>query len=290
MKLKPDMAVPFTAGTGHRNGAEAVGEQSWRIWKHRGLRIHYLRELDGTGRSLVAPYLKFLRTHLFGRNFAEQPPFERGFEWCSGPGFIGFSLLAEGICKKLCVADVNPQAVEALRKTVRDNKLEDVVTIHHSDNFRSIPPGESFDLVVGNPPWYFHDNPAHRVFGSNWLAKMLHNGRLCAIDDGWKIHEAFYAGVADHLNPGAVVCPYVQAPFESELWFSPRWAHGTFLEPEPYNVRPRRLRRRASMEMIERSGSRTYVATVSDAPYRRPFSLLRLFPPMWMMVSRKFAS
>jgi len=255
-------------------------ERRWRTWNHKGLRIHYVRELDGTGRSLVAPYVRFFRTNIFDR-----PRFDKAFEWCSGPSFIGFSLLAEGLCKRLCVADINPLAVEALHRTVHDNGLEDVVSVHLSDNFKSIPATESFDLVVGNPPWYYHDNPTHRVFGSNWLARMLHRGRLCAIDDGWKIHEAFYAGVADHLNPGALVCPYVQAPFESELWFSPRRCRGTFVEPKPYNVRPEPPFE-TFRKMIEKSGL-TYVATVSDERYRDQLSLLRPFPAMWIMVSRK---
>ena len=38
--------------------------------------------------------------------------------------FIGFSLLAHGICDKLTVADVNPEAVECCKKTVKENKLE----------------------------------------------------------------------------------------------------------------------------------------------------------------------
>jgi methylase of polypeptide subunit release factors len=257
-------------------------EPLWKIWKYKGIGVNYRNDLDGTGRSFVRPYVNFLRSNVFG-----QRRFEKAFEWCSGAGFIGFSLLAEGICKKLCVADINPDAVEALRKTVHDNGLDDVVTVHHSDNFQSIPAQESFDLVVGNPPWYYHDNPSHRVFGSNVLARALHLGRLRAIDDGWKIHEGFYEGVSDHLNPGAVVCPYVQAPFDSELWFSPRWCRGTFLEPVPYNVRPRPPFE-AFKEMIDKSGL-AYMATVSDAAYQRRTSAMRAFPQMWFMVSRKLA-
>jgi len=259
--------------------AHTRNTRNWKVWTHNGIRIHYLPELDGTGRSLVAPYMRFLRTNIFDR-----PRFDKAFEWCSGPGFIGFSLLAEGLCKRLCVADINPQAVEALRRTVRENGLEDVVTVYLSDNFESIPATESFDLVVGNPPWYYHDNPTHQVFGSTWLARTLHRGRLCAIDDGWKIHEAFYSRVADYLNPGAVVCPYVQAPFESELWFAPRWGRATRVEPKPYNVRPRPPFETFT-EMIAKSGL-TYMATVSDKPYRDPLSLLTPFPGMWIMVSR----
>ena len=97
-----------------RAAFDAVGRRAkhLEIWSHKGLRIHYLRELDGSGRSLVRPYLNFFRTHVFDR-----PVFGRAFEWCSGPAFIGFSLLAEGICERLCLADINPIAVETLRRT-----------------------------------------------------------------------------------------------------------------------------------------------------------------------------
>ena len=157
--------------------------------------------------------------------------------------------------------------------------------MHLSDNFDSIPAVETFDLVVGNPPWYYADNSAHRLLGSTRLARTLHQGRLCAIDAGWKIHERFYANVVDHLNPGALVCPYVQAPFDAQLWFSPpRW-RGTIVEPKPYNVRPE-----PPLETFRRmiaSCGLEYVATVDDAPLRSRFSFLRPFPPMWIVISRK---
>ena len=36
----------------------------------------------------------------------------RLFEWCAGPGFIGFALLADGLTGTLVLADVNPLAMQ----------------------------------------------------------------------------------------------------------------------------------------------------------------------------------
>jgi len=67
----------------------------WRTTtKYAGLRVHFKTHLDGGGST-------------FGQNFLPfpdqrgMPRQDRAFEWCSGPGFIGFSLLAFGFCDTL---------------------------------------------------------------------------------------------------------------------------------------------------------------------------------------------
>jgi methylase of polypeptide subunit release factors len=111
------------------------------------------------------------------------------FEWCAGPGFIGFSMLAHEQCETLCLADINPDAVAACRRTVAANKLEDRVTVYLSDNLKSIPKSEQWDLVVSNPP-HFVD----RYFGN-----------LRAHDPDWRIHREFLSTVEPFLMPGAVI-------------------------------------------------------------------------------------
>src|SRR5436853_2332334 len=78
------------------------------------------------------------------------PRMQRVFEWCSGPGFIGFSLLARGLAETLCLADVNREAVVACRRTVARNALESLVAVYRSDNLGDIPGSEQWDLVVSN--------------------------------------------------------------------------------------------------------------------------------------------
>src|ERR1700722_6840762 len=85
-------------------------------WKHvsyDGVRVHFKKHLDGGGKSFGQDFIPFLRLR-------GMPPQQRVFEWCTGPGFIGFSLLAHGLAETLCLADVNPEAVAACRRTISD--------------------------------------------------------------------------------------------------------------------------------------------------------------------------
>ena len=71
-------------------------------------------------------------------------PFATGrcFEFCAGPGFIGFMLLAAGICDTLVLGDVNPRAVAAARATLAESSnahLRRRVTVYHSDVLADIP-------------------------------------------------------------------------------------------------------------------------------------------------------
>ena len=102
----------------------------------------------------------------------------RAYEWCAGPGFIGFSLLAHGLCETLCLADVNPEAVAACRRTVRENALDDRVSVYRSDNLADIPAAERWDLVVSNPPHFDDRSP----------------GQLRYHDPRWSIHRGFFDG------------------------------------------------------------------------------------------------
>ena len=78
----------------------------------------------------------------------------RVFEWCAGPAFIGFSMLGHGLCETLCLADINPMAVTACRRTIASNGLGGSVTVYHSDDLSAIPVEEQWDLVVSNPPFF----------------------------------------------------------------------------------------------------------------------------------------
>jgi 16S rRNA G1207 methylase RsmC len=112
----------------------------------------------------------------------------RLFEFCAGPGYIGYSLLAHGFCKHLTLADVNPVAVRAAQRTADFNGIAHRVTVYLSDGLDQIPANEKWDLVVGNPPHFLE-----------W------NGELRCEDTDWQLHKMFYARVKRFLNPGGWV-------------------------------------------------------------------------------------
>ena len=154
----------------------------YREAAYAGLRVSYKRHLDGGGSTFGQDFLPLLRRR-------GMPKAARAFEWCAGPGFIGFSLLANGLCDTLCLADVNPEAVAACRRTVARNRLESKVAVYHSDNLAGIPPGEQWDLVVSNPP-HFIDSGI---------------GQLRYHDPDWRVHRGFFGSVARHLSASGVV-------------------------------------------------------------------------------------
>ena len=119
---------------------------NYRIKKYRGLKVCYLTNLMVEELHLVKI------TYLLYQDYLKK--FGRAYEWCAGPGFIGFSLLANGFCDSLCLSDVHPPAIAALKETVKINGLENKVSIYHSDSLDNIPNDEKWNLVVGNPPHY----------------------------------------------------------------------------------------------------------------------------------------
>jgi 16S rRNA G966 N2-methylase RsmD len=148
-----------------------------------GLVVFDRRDLDGGGRGFGQDYIRVLsEIGIEGCG--------RLFEFCSGPGYIGYSLLSRGFCKHLVLADINPVALQAARKTAEFNRVEQFVTIYESDGLSRIPSTERWDIVIGNPPHF----PA-------WSGR----SRLVFEDRGWSLHRAFYSSVKSFLNPGAAV-------------------------------------------------------------------------------------
>jgi 16S rRNA G966 N2-methylase RsmD len=145
-----------------------------------GLKLAWDRQLEGGGRSFGQDYIYLVR-HLFGH-------VDRVYEFCAGPGYIAFSLLAHGLCDELVLSDVNPRAIEAMKQSVAINGLEDRVTVYESDGLESIPAEERWDLVVSNPP--------------HFKEQARGDASLITDDPGWKLHRDFYARVGGFLAPG----------------------------------------------------------------------------------------
>ena len=148
-----------------------------------GVHISYRPELDGGGTTFGQDLLTLLRA----RGMPQQ---SHAFEWCSGPAFIGFSLLGNGMCDTLCLADINPRSVASCRNTVEVNRLGDRVSVYESNNLRSIPASEKWNLVVSNPPHFIDE---------------AHEGQLLAYDPQWQIHREFFGAVGGHLAEGGVI-------------------------------------------------------------------------------------
>ena len=116
---------------------------------------------------------------------------ERLLEYCAGPGYIGYSLLAAGWCETLALSDLNGEAVATARRTASFNDLEDRVSVYESDGLDQIPDDERWDLVVANPPHFLPNSDAP--------------DDVQVFDPDWRAHSKFYASVGSHMRPGGLV-------------------------------------------------------------------------------------
>ena len=69
--------------------------------RYKDIVVYYQSELDGGGRGFGQTYVPIVQK-IWGN-------VDTACEFCAGPGFIGFSLLAHGLCDNLFLADVNPK-------------------------------------------------------------------------------------------------------------------------------------------------------------------------------------
>ncbi len=154
--------------------------------KYGEIQVNHKDILDGGGQTLGQDFIPTIKK-IFGK-------VSRICDFGAGSGHIGFSLLSQGLCDSLCLIDVNPDAVEMCKKTIKENKLENKVSVYLSDGLSNIPLKEKWDLVVSNPPHF-----------SSIEANYSPDGLLRVLDPNWKIHQNFYANVNKFLNPEASI-------------------------------------------------------------------------------------
>lgn len=192
----------------------AIGDRLWMQSKIGDVCVWHTAfpPLDGGGSSQAGSFVEVLKPLL-----GDQPR-ERCLEWCSGPGFLGFSVLNRGLCQTLVLADINPRVAPGIERTIAENGLEGLVSYYISDNLRQVPKSLTFDLVLGNPPWAYR-----KIEG---LANPL-----IPNDPGWGIHREFFSTVGERLTSQALLVVSCYEPFLSTAYIDEM--------TEPWDVRPR---------------------------------------------------
>lgn len=186
------------------------------------IQVGYTGDLDGGGTWFGQEYVEVL-----SRRYPDQP-WSHCLEWCSGPAFIGFSLLDHGLCQALTVNDIHAPALSMVQNTVRGlpPSLQHCVNSYHTGDITAIPTSVKFDLVVGNPPHF--PSPSTDT-----------NVSRIESDPDWLIHRNFFANIKSYLDPGALILlqenwsgsrPETFAPFVREAgllitdwWHSEKW-------------------------------------------------------------------
>ena len=148
-------------------------------------RVQHDSWMDGGGTWFGQEYAAIVQQRYPGRVF------ERCYEWCSGPAFIGFNILDHGLCRSLCVSDIYDTAIDRVRETVEIHGL-DCVSAYATGTVAGLPEHEKFDLVVANPP-HFLSCPGDA------------NYQRIAVDQNWAAHQEFFENIGQHLLPGGII-------------------------------------------------------------------------------------
>lgn len=213
-RLQLELQALFANASGpHFERLEAIGDSLWMQSHFDDLCVWHTAfpPLDGGGASMV-------RT--VRRLFAELPARSRRryFEWCCGPGFLGFDALHNGLCEELVLADLNPRVLQGILRTVRENGFEGRVRFYLSDNLKGVPKDERFDVVVGNPPWAYREI-------SGLANPLIPN------DPGWRLHRDFFREIKAYLTDEAEIIVSCFRPYEAVAYIEEM--------SEPWDVRPR---------------------------------------------------
>jgi release factor glutamine methyltransferase len=94
-------------------------------------------------------------------------------EMGSGAGVMSV-LAALGGCRRVLALDLNPAAVANTLANARRHGVAERVEARQSDLYAAVRPGERFDGIYWNPP--FFDAPAERLDGSLWHETMFDPG------------------------------------------------------------------------------------------------------------------
>jgi predicted RNA methylase len=146
---------------------------------YKGIEVYSRPHLEGGGITYGKDFVPVVKSMF--------PKLDTICEFCSGPGFIGFQLLANKLCDNLVLTDINPEAIEMCNRTIRKNKLNGRVRAYISGGLKNVPKNEKWDLVVSNPPHFFTQSK-------------FHEADIKLDDKDWKIHHEFYSAIKKHLK------------------------------------------------------------------------------------------
>lgn len=156
-----------------------------------GIKVSYSISNDGSGSLFYEGFVRNLKMIFPDRTF------KNSLEWCSGPGFLGYSILSQGITENLHLSDIEQSAIDQAKVTAINNGLENKVSFYVSDNWSNIPKTKKFDLIIGDPPFFNYTHYRHEYY--NFDSRLF-------LDTNWEIHRNFFKGAADHLtDDGSIV-------------------------------------------------------------------------------------
>jgi len=159
-----------------------------KIYTTGSIDVFYENALNGGGIKQSSYYLDIIKSRYKNRVF------KKCYEWCSGPGFIGFSLLGHGLCKSVCFSDIHGPAIDCVKDSINHNNCKG--TAYLGKDLSCLPSNEIFDLVVANPP--------HFKLPADFHATNENDIRI-NVDLDWQAHKDFFRNIKKNLASNGIV-------------------------------------------------------------------------------------
>ena len=122
---------------------------------------------------------------------------------CTGSGAVAVSLAGELPLAHIYATDISPEALQIARGNAAAHHVTERVQFSSGDLFDALPPGVTFDLIVGNPPYVRRDEIS--MLGpevSRWEPRLALDGGI----DGLEFYRRIAVAAPDYLAPrGALV-------------------------------------------------------------------------------------
>jgi release factor glutamine methyltransferase len=117
----------------------------------------------------------------------------------TGSGCIAISLLADLPKAQAVAIDMSVLALTAARLNAVEHKVEDRLSLSAGSWFDPLAPGETFDLIVSNPPYIETD------VIPTLMPEVKDHDPILALDggpDGLEAYRIILAGARDRIGPG----------------------------------------------------------------------------------------
>ena len=199
------------------------------IFRVEGLDIFYTPETNGGGDHFFPEYYDLV-AEFYGR-------VGHLMEWCSGPGFLGYGMMACNICDHLTLLDKFKPAVDIAKKTAENSFVKhgldfvDTETIYHrivfprtkvyhSDNC-SVLSDHKIDLVIGNPPHFENEEDAIKSLSKMGSPVFNDHLRDIILDPNWKAHRDLFKQLSTRLSDDGTICLQLHSGGSSPETFKP---------------------------------------------------------------------
>ena len=118
---------------------------------------------------------------------------------CAGSGILGIELSLRFPSLRVTCADISPEAISLTEENAA--RLGARVTVKRGDLFGAVP-GESFDLIVSNPPYI----PRGALDGLEREVRREPRLALDGGEDGMDLYRRILHGLKPALRPGGALC------------------------------------------------------------------------------------